>query len=134
MAIASAYLASAGAGFLGVSMTNNSCSLVRLWGHGRKDRLIFGRGRCAIRATAILPDPKSIPTLFARAKLRRLLDVDDSACLPVLASSMVTLPVRPRASRAPCQVMLRVARVHDYELAVKLLPLGEGSRNPEGLF
>ena len=31
--------------------------------------------------------------------------------------------------------MLRVARVHDYELTVKLLPLGEElSRNPEGLF
>ena len=28
--------------------------------------------------------------------------------------------------------MLRVARVHDYELTVKLLPLGEElSRNPE---
>jgi hypothetical protein len=49
--------------------------------HAASFALIFGRGRCAIRAPAILPDAKSIPTLFAHAKLRRLLDVDDSAWL-----------------------------------------------------
>jgi hypothetical protein len=49
---------------------SDSCSLVCL------------RGRCATRATAILPDAKSIPTLFAHAKLRCLLDIDDSAWQP----------------------------------------------------
>jgi hypothetical protein len=127
MAIASAFLAPAGAGFLGVSMTNNSCSLVRLWGHGRKDRLIFGRGRCAIRAAAILPDAKSIPTLFARAKLRRLLDVDDSAWLARVGIEHGHLTREAASQQGACQVMLRVARAHDYELAVKLDAAGQSA-------
>jgi hypothetical protein len=39
---------------------SDSCSLVRLWGHGGKDNIVFGRGRCAMRATAILGRPHCI--------------------------------------------------------------------------
>jgi len=39
--------------------------------------------------------------------------------LPVLASSMVTLTREAASQQGACQVMLRVARVHDYQLAVK---------------
>src|SRR4029077_995780 len=54
-----------------------------------------------------------------RAKLRSLRDVDDGARLARFGIEHGHLTREAASQQGACQVMLRVARVHDYELAVK---------------
>src|SRR4029077_19792287 len=55
-----------------------------------------------------------------RAKLRSLRDVDDGARLARFGIEHGHLTREAASKQGACQVMLRVARAHDYEFAVKL--------------
>ena len=69
-----------------------------------KDNIVFGRGRAAIRALTTLPAAESIPTLFPHREHGRPLNVDDVRALPVLASTIVSLPVINQNRCKPCRL------------------------------
>ena len=96
-----------------------------------KGKVVFGRG-CAFWTALIWNKPQC--TFFHR-ELGRSLNVDDGARLAGVGLNHRELASDASRQQCASHVAFRITRAHDYELAVKLLPLGEEiSRNPEGLF